>query len=313
MEKLPQEIYCDESGFTGNNLLNRDQPIFTYASVATTGEEAENFVQKIITDYNVQGGELKGQRLIKYNKGRRAITEILKHFSENSLVSVFHKKYSLACKFFEYIFEPALAKKNSLFYNINFHKFISNIIFVHLSANAKYAEDIFEEFEKAMRSLDENHLTILTSSLALANIDPVMEQIRSFAFYNRESIKKELDTIKGIGAGTWVLDLTDTAVFHQLAEWGQRYAQLVVFCDASKPLDHQKEMFNVMINRKDKKYIELHGSSHPITFNMSKEIQVVSSTEHYGIQIADVVAGATAYIFLGNNDRYTDEWGEYLK
>jgi hypothetical protein len=27
------EIYCDESGFTGNNLLDRIQPYFTYSSV----------------------------------------------------------------------------------------------------------------------------------------------------------------------------------------------------------------------------------------------------------------------------------------
>ena len=31
-EKLVQEIYCDESGFSGNNLLEEDSPLFSYAS-----------------------------------------------------------------------------------------------------------------------------------------------------------------------------------------------------------------------------------------------------------------------------------------
>ncbi len=29
---LPRLISCDEAGFTGNNMLNADQPYFSYAS-----------------------------------------------------------------------------------------------------------------------------------------------------------------------------------------------------------------------------------------------------------------------------------------
>ena len=101
---MPQEIYCDESGFTGNKLLDRTQPFFTYASVAVRNEDAKYFVEKIIKDYQIQGNELKAQRLLKFNRGRRAITETLKHFSDAFLVSVLHKKYSLACKFFDILY-----------------------------------------------------------------------------------------------------------------------------------------------------------------------------------------------------------------
>lgn len=37
---MAQTIYCDESGFTGNNLSDLDQPYFVYADVAITPEEA---------------------------------------------------------------------------------------------------------------------------------------------------------------------------------------------------------------------------------------------------------------------------------
>jgi hypothetical protein len=40
------QIYCDESGFTGNRLLDADQPIFTFASVASNEEEAQFIVEK---------------------------------------------------------------------------------------------------------------------------------------------------------------------------------------------------------------------------------------------------------------------------
>jgi hypothetical protein len=37
---MVQRIYFDESGFTGNKLLNEQQKYFAYASVATDPEEA---------------------------------------------------------------------------------------------------------------------------------------------------------------------------------------------------------------------------------------------------------------------------------
>ena len=33
-ESAPVRIFCDESGFSGNNLLDRQQPYFVYAAVA---------------------------------------------------------------------------------------------------------------------------------------------------------------------------------------------------------------------------------------------------------------------------------------
>lgn len=76
----PQEIYCDESGFTGGNLLDEKDPFFAYATVAVSHEEASIFVREIIKDYKVQASELKFQKLIKYSKGKQAITRILVNF-----------------------------------------------------------------------------------------------------------------------------------------------------------------------------------------------------------------------------------------
>jgi hypothetical protein len=38
---MAQKIYFDESGFTGNNLLNEKQNYFAYASVATNPDEVK--------------------------------------------------------------------------------------------------------------------------------------------------------------------------------------------------------------------------------------------------------------------------------
>jgi len=74
---MAQTIYCDESGFTGNDLSNVDQPHFVYAAVAITPEEADEIKDRVIREYRVNGSELKGKNLVKYAKGRRAVSEIL--------------------------------------------------------------------------------------------------------------------------------------------------------------------------------------------------------------------------------------------
>lgn len=60
---MSQRIYFDESGFTGNNLLSPVQNYFAYASIATEDAEAKDFVDELISQYGIQGGELKGGKL----------------------------------------------------------------------------------------------------------------------------------------------------------------------------------------------------------------------------------------------------------
>lgn len=312
----PQEIYCDESGFTGGNLLDEQAPFFAYAAVAVSHEEATTFVREIIKDYRVQASELKFQNLIKYSKGRQAIARILETFSTRTKVAVSHKKYNLACKFYEYIFEPTVASKSSIFYNLGFHRFISHLLYLHFQQKSDYAEEIFKDFYNLMKSKNDEGLRYLFSSLALPNISPALDTVRTFCIHQRDAINIELDSLKGTGTGKWILDLTLSSLFSLLGEWGQEINQLEVFCDASKPLQELIEAFQSMVNRKERLFIELEGEQHPITFNLVRLPQFVDSHSCPGIQIADVFAGTFAFVFRenlkGNYKSYPEEWISYL-
>jgi hypothetical protein len=311
-----QEIYCDESGFTGNNLLDKETPFFAYSSVAVSNEEAKDYVQKIIQDYKVQAGELKFQKLIKYSKGRQAIEHILATFSDRAKVTVHNKKYNLACKFYEYVFEPTIASKSSILYNLGFHRFISHLLYLHFQSKSDYAEEIFKDFYDLMRVKDDAGLVYLFSSLSLPNISPVLDAIREFCVHQRDAINEELDSLKGTGTGKWILDLTHTSLFSLLGEWGQEFNQIEVFCDASKPLQEQVEIFQVMVNKDEKLFMELAGQQHAISFNLASLPQLVDSQSRPGIQIADVLAGTFAFVFRenlkSNYNSYPQEWIPYL-
>jgi len=310
---LSTKIYFDESGFTGNNLLNPNQTIFSYGSVQVNEDDAREFVQSIIQRYNVQNGELKGGKLVNSVKGRRAISEILDFLQGRMKVSVSEKKYALAGKFFEYIFEPVIQKNNALFYHLNFHRFISNLLYVEFVARGAGAEEIFLDFESLMRSGDEQGLASLFSSNTHPNMSPVLGQIRDFAILNKDSIMEELDGYAGEGAGKWVLDLSNTALFSLLAKWGEAFEQITALCDQSKPLSDDQDLFNVMVNRTDKKSYLFGEEEIPITFNLSGPIQFVDSKTSPGVQLADCVAAAFAYALnRDNTDQYAIEWREYI-
>jgi hypothetical protein len=61
-------LYFDESGFTGENLLSKNQNTFTYGSVNIQPDKAQELVSKIIKKYQIQNGELKAVKLIRRDK-----------------------------------------------------------------------------------------------------------------------------------------------------------------------------------------------------------------------------------------------------
>ena len=313
MKETIQEIYCDESGFTGNNLLDKKDTVFAYASVAINHEEATEYVNNIIQKYQLQGGELKGKNLLKYPKRQKVIAEILINFKDRIKVAVYHKKFNLACKLYEYIFEPVLSEKNSLFYHIKFHRFISNILYVEFVSQSADAEKIFSDFQKLMRSWEDTELNYLFSSSKTPDISPILDGIKTFCIHHRDIINQELNSLQGTDIGKWILELSYPALLSILCDWGKEFNQLKVFCDVSKPLKANNRLFDPMIGIKDKIDMDFfQGVKEPCTFNLSQEVQFVESDKFPGIQIADVAAAACAYAAREGVNQNTESWIEHI-
>lgn len=311
------QIYCDESGFTGNDLSNKDTPYFCFASIETSHENAQEFVDKAIIDYRVQAKELKFSSLCRYNKGRKAITEVLEHYNGNAKVIVHDKMYNLACKFFEYTFEPVIAAKSSLFYQLNFNRFISVLLYVCFQAKTKYSQEIFSDFQSFLRNKDIKELKILFKDGFHNEMEPILEKVRDFCLFQKELICSELDSIKDNVAGKWILELSDASLASLLSYWGQEFNELSVFCDKSKPLTDTSSFFRKFINKPNKViFTEYQDELFPFGFNLKSQIEFVDSKLYPGIQIADIFAGASNYILRnkGKADKKStcSQWTELL-
>lgn len=306
------KIFCDESGFTGNRLLDKEQPIFTYASVLSTDEDAKNFVNYIIDKYNIQNGEIKSNKLLQYENGKKALDEIFEYLKDGRFkICICDKKYSIAGKFFEYIFEPSLANKNSIFYNLDFHRFITDGLHLALTLEDKPAEDLFDEFYTIVKEGVETPTMDLFQPLSNST-HPLLDQIKTFSYYHKNSFINEMDGYLGNGSGKWLLDLTTTCLFSSLAQWGEKINSLDVYCDDSKPLNANQDIFNAMIGRIEKKS-QIHEKleiEQPITFNLKQPISMIDSKIAHGIQLADAIAGIFnfAYKNVKKDDPYAKKW-----
>ena len=289
-------IFCDESGITGPDLLHPTQPYFSYATVGVLPEEANELVARLTKDHHIQGGELKGRRLLRFASGRRVVAEVFQALEGRYKVALFEKRFALACKFYEYIFEPSLATHSLLFYALRFHLFIANLLYLHFTQNCRHADRIFAEFQEFMWKFDESKLVYLNGKLKLPDEPPPLELVGAFTVANFGSVRDEIAALVGPTA-KWTLDLSSTALHSLLGEWAETYDELDVTCDDSEPLVASKVVLDAMIGNDRKAYSTIFGENRRITYNLARPIEFGRSMDHAGIQLADVIAAATAAIF----------------
>lgn len=289
-------LYFDESGFTGENLLHDGQSTFSYASVNIAPVDADVLVAKIIAKYRIQNGELKAVKLIRRDKGKQAIIEILEEIQDKIKISVHDKKFALTAHFFEYVFEPVLAKKSSVFYQHDFHKYISNVLYMSLMADDELTNKLMMIFEKLMRKKELSYLDEIISLLEEKQKDSeALEFFKKMMIFIDAHKEVIYDEIKDLSS--WTIDLSLTSLHALFSQWGSTGDEITAYCDNSKPIDEKIDWFEPMIGRKEIIYSPLdlgNGYKVPLTYNL-KEINMVDSKEHTGVQLADIVATASTY------------------
>jgi hypothetical protein len=309
---MTQNIYFDESGFTGNNLLSSEQAYFTYASVASSDNEAKEIVEYLVYQYKLQGRELKGGNLVKTERGRKAIEDVLCYYSGRIKIFTSEKKFALAGKLYEYIFEPAIAEINAVFYQIGLHRYIANALHREWTTNASGAEAIFSEFERLMREMQEDSLPKLFAASEGSEYSKILAQISEFAQYRADDIREELASLAGTDTGKWVLELTTTSLFRLLAYWGQKHECIDAICDKSGPLRDNQDIFHSMIGNTQNLSMNLNGQVHPISFILIGPLRLEDSLTTHGIQIADAIAAAANYVYSGAEDEFGLRWRDIL-
>jgi hypothetical protein len=102
------ELFLDESGYTGSDLINRDQLMFILASTVIEDSEARRILS---SSFGPLKAEVKYSKKVKSAQGRRQVIEFLRALEVNKRKAAFfsfHKEYLLLVSLIDYWVEPSM-------------------------------------------------------------------------------------------------------------------------------------------------------------------------------------------------------------
>jgi hypothetical protein len=297
------EISCDEAGHTGPDLLQKDQRMFAFSSVAISDAEAFEIIRQARTDHPVQMPELKASKLLATERGKKLIEELLTAIDGRFVTSINDKLLALCAWFFEYIYEPVYQDNPRLLYEKNLHRFIAMYSYLWMTDPSSDAKQAIEQFQKYMRSRDPADAPFLFNNrrppLSENGTEHPFESVLRFAYGYRDIITADnarLDVVLPDQA-RWTLDLSAAGLWSHLNHWGRTGKLLSVRCDASKPLQAIASKFTGDDNDPGIQQARMKHNPEPLGWKLLEPISFVDSRNHPAVQLADVVAGTTAVLF----------------
>jgi hypothetical protein len=297
------EVSCDEAGYTGPDLLQKDQRMFAFGSVAVSAAEAFEIIQKARSDHPVQMPELKASKLLATERGRKLVAALFNAVEGRYVVSVNDKLLALCGWFFEYIYEPVYKENPRILYEKNFHRFVAMYTYLWMTDARSEARRAIEQFQKYMRSRDPADAPFLFDNprppLAEDGTEHPFESVLRFAYGYRDLITADNANINSMlpDAGRWVLDLSASALWSHLNYWGRTGKLLSVSCDASKPLQAIASEFTGDDNDPIIRRARMNHNPEPLGWKLLEPVAFVDSRDNPAIQLADVVAGAAVALF----------------
>lgn len=301
----PTLISFDESGFTGPNMLGDDQPVFAYAAVELSAEEAAELIAEIRDGRKpvIQAAELKASSLKRRGDWPQIADLVLKRMEGRYSFLVANKRLALAGKAFEYLMEPVLEDNNGIFYAAGLHRLVAGAVYRSFETVGGPAEDIARQFERFMRTFDPGDAPAVFDAAGEVPADArVLRELLRFARGYAETIKARNQHLRDDAeTSKWVLDLTSTSLMSLLINgFGPKHRQLEVLCDESKPLQGIAPEFDAFIDN-DADF-PLHGGNRMVLgrLNLSGPIRFGQSHDNPTLQIADLIAGLAAQLYGRN-------------
>src|SRR5213594_629815 len=112
-DRTPATLYCDESGNTGSNLNDPDQPFYVLAGLVVPEGAApavEDLVNRLRPDAAIRSAEVKAAVLMNSSRGRQAIGRFLTEVFEVHtalFVGVYEKRFGICARIVDDCFDGA--------------------------------------------------------------------------------------------------------------------------------------------------------------------------------------------------------------
>ena len=302
-------IYFDESGNTGSNLIDLDQPVFTLASCIFSKERSKELL-KLIDSNSIH--EVHFKNLRRRKSGQDAIIRLM---SSKLLdvkcvrINIFLKQFMITTKIVDILIEHMMHLMGEDLYLNGRNIALSNMLYYCLPVfcDEDLVQSMYESFVTMIRSQDQN------------NIDKFYNDVQKVKESSSdERFKENLDLILATkncidGALEFVdkhsLDPSIPAFFSHCAQWGNSYPKgFHIIHDDSHSIEKERLLFahfmdwtqdDVELGYDRRKYnLPLKG----------KSLKFASSEDHPQIQVCDIVASSISYWAAGVSRGETEDY-----
>jgi hypothetical protein len=308
-------FYVDETGFTGEDLLDKDQPIFVQASNDFSAQEADKIIADIFK--GVKAAELKHSSQSRKPAGQARIVELIKLLaSDPNRVATWiaHKEYAVVTLIVEWWAEPLAYEGGLNLYENGGNQAMANMIYLCLQGfwDEHFRRKVLLAFQKMFRArtrerFDECQALITEIRNAALLHDGKYEVIRylwvSFALLGFDHITR---------LPPRVMDLALPGLVRLGHHWRAKHeGPWEVVHDRSSNMAKQKWLWDALsaTDLGEAHFESVHGGS---TFPMNVvSTRFADSALEKPIQICDLLAGATAAsVKLPPGDAYREQLWE---
>ncbi|WP_316819241.1 DUF3800 domain-containing protein [Pedobacter nyackensis] len=287
-----KRLYFDESGFTGYNHLDREQPIFALASHDLNEELAQSIMKRSFPNY--KGEEYKFSSLWKSSKPQfLGLAKNLKPFTNGIRFWIIDKHFAVLVKMVDFLIEPATTASGYNFLAGGFGRKLANQIYYNFQSNATpgMLDELLNQYQFFSRNPSKETLaTFLTNiehlynkqSLAVKHhLALMVEGVRNFEHFNN------LDTFKSTN------DLQFTAMLAMIVDWRKATSEdFTVIHDASSNFLRQRQLWDQITSHdvisQDFPLGDGSTVAYPLRVLNTKS---VNSKDSYGVQLSDLLAG----------------------
>lgn len=296
-------LYCDESGNTGLDLLNSEQPLFALASTCLDADACQRLVFPLLR----QGqAEAKYARLKGTSSGQAALVKLFaapELTSETVKFWVTDKRYYVITHLVDKLIEPPLHEAGIDLYEDDAHVGLVNVWYMAgpmILPNGHW-ERLLQAFVAAMRQRTPGAYAAFdrTLTVAAASAPP---QDRDFV--NGILLARgRLDEFIGVYDDNDVFDPAADVFIALINHWMAQFpGALAVTHDRSKPMARGEKRLRAMMSPVASRTIGYGSRQAELPLRIAM-LDFADSAVHPQLQLADLVAGAAIDCLLAWSGR----------
>ena len=306
-----QIIAFDESGNTGQNLLDENQPYFALGSVNYN----EDQLDEIFKIFDSSAVELHFKSLKKYQKSKKQIIELCNHdllSFKNVKYYIVNKKIALIGHIVDRFIEPVLYEIGKNIYKDRSNLVLTNLLYVF--SQQAWNKDLVKKFLFSFQNFIRQPSIKSISEFYSSNSN----LIKSIDDDNQKNLLKIIDSSKLLmdiiidSIEPYTIDLTFPTFNVLTHKWYEELnSTFEIIHDNSKAIEFWKSVIEILADPQKMDEKEVGYGNEKMTYPLKfTKLELVNSEDYRLVQIADLL---TSSLCFGLKNQFQKNEIEFVK